>query len=373
MTKKFIIALIGLAAVLTTLSLVKAAQIKELMSAPHVQPVSAVTTTHAQIQNWNPTINSVGSLAPVQGVTISAELEGTVTAIKAENGAAVKAGDLLIELDTTVEVAQLEAAKARAELARLQRDRAVELRAKNTISQSELDSAAAQFAQSVADMAALQASIDKKSIRAPFDGRVGIRMVNLGQFVTRGTPLLPLQKLDPVFVDFYVPQRSLPLLGLGQAVNVRIDAFPQTAFTARISAINSVVDTDTRNVAVQAMLPNPDESLRAGMFAQLEVVLPRPERVVVIPTTAVAYASYGNSVYVVQQIKGPDGVEYLGARQQPVTLGAKRGDQVAVLEGLSGDEEVATSGIFKLRNGLPVQVNNDVQPTNSAHPEPSNT
>ena len=373
MIKKFLIAIFAFAGVVVLLGVVKASQIQEMMAANQAPPMTAVSTTPVIADSWHPVIRSIGTLSPVQGVTISAELDGTVTEVLVENGASVKKGDLLITLDTTIERAQLAAAKARAELAGLQRDRAQELRQKDTISQSDLDAAFAQYSQAIADEAAIQATIDKKAIRAPFSGRIGIRQVNLGQYVSRGTPLMPLQKLDEVFVDFFIPQRQLPQLRIDQAVNVFVDAFPERTFLARITAINSVVDSATRNVAVQATLPNSDEALRAGMFGQLEVVLPETHDVMVVPMTAVAYASYGNSVYVIEMMTGPDGSEFLGARQQPVVLGAKRGDQIAVLQGLNGGEEVASSGVFKLRNGLPVQVNNDVQPSNLARPNPDNT
>ena len=373
MIKKFFIALLGFAAVVVALVAVKAAQIKELMSANMGQPTPAVASVVAEIQEWNPTIAAIGTLSPVQGVTISAELEGAIIAIPVENGAAVKQGDLLVELDTSLEKAQLEAAEARAELARLQRDRAQELRTKNTISQSELDTANAQFAQAMADVAAINATIAKKAIRAPFDGRVGIRMVNLGQFVSRGTPLMPLQKLDEVFIDFYVPQRQFPLVGMGQEVKVTVDAFPDEVFTARITAINPVIDTNTRNIAVQATLANPGERLRAGLFAQLEVVLPAAEKVVVVPATAISYASYGNSVFVIETMKDADGQDYLGVRQQPITIGAKRGDLVAITTGLNGGEEIASTGVFKLRNTLAIQVNNTVQPAAELNPQPDNS
>ncbi len=373
MIKKFIIAFLGFAGVVALLVVVKGAQLQELMSVNHTPPVTSVTTATAQSEAWYPVIHAIGTLAPVQGVTISAELDGAIMNIAAANGAKVKKGDLLIELDTSVERAQLAAAQARTELSRLQVNRAQDLRQKDTISQSELDTAVAQYAQAQADLAALQANIDKKAIRAPFDGTVGIRLVNLGQYVSRGTPLIPLQKLDTVFVDFFVPQRQMPHLGIGQTVNVTVDAFPGQAFAATVSAVNSQVDVMTRNVAVQATLPNPGEVLRAGMFGQVEVVLPQPDQVVAVPATAISYASYGNSVFVVEQIKGLDGAEYLGVRQQPIKLGRTRGDQVAIIEGLQGDEEVVSSGVFKLRNNMPVRVNNAVTPDNNSNPDPANT
>jgi len=373
MIKKFLIALGGFALVVVLLGAVKAAQIQEMMSQNMGQPMTTVSTVKSWSEQWYSVINAIGSLAPVQGVVVSAELEGTVVSIPVENGAAVQQGDLLIALDTTVEQAQLEASQARAALAKLQVDRASQLRDSNTISQAEYDAAAAQHAQAIAEVAAIQASIAKKAIRAPFAGRVGIRQVNLGQFVSRGTALIPLQQLDPMYVNFYIPQRQLPKVALGQTVKVGIDAYPNEAFPAEVSAINPVVDMATRNIAVQATLPNPTEELRAGMFAQVEVVLPEQQDVVVVPSTAVAYASYGNSVFILEEMKDETGATYLGVRQQPVTLGPKRGDLVAILEGLAADEEVASAGVFKLRNGMPVRVNNEVQPSVSANPTPDNT
>jgi membrane fusion protein, multidrug efflux system len=373
MIKRFIIAFAGFVTVVALLGVVKASQIQEMATMDRSTPLTAVTTTIAESAEWHPTIRAIGSLAPVQGVTISAELEGAVTAIAVENGAAVQTGDLLIKLDTMVEEAQLDAAKARAALAKLQADRALKLSEQQTISQAENDSAVAQYAQARADVAAIEASIAKKTIRAPFDGRVGIRAVNLGQFVSRGTPLIPLQKLDPVFVNFYIPQRSLPRLAIGQSVKVSIDAFPDSDFEAKISAINPEVDSATRNVWVQATLPNPGERLRAGMFAKIEVSLPEVNQVVVVPGTAIAYASYGNSIYVIEESEGPDGQTNLVSRQQPVVIGAKRGDLVSIVSGLSGGETVATSGVFKLRDGLPVQINNAVMPSQQEMPQPPNT
>jgi len=373
MIKRFIIAFAGFVTVVALLGVVKASQIQEMASMDRSMPLTAVTTTIARNAEWNPTIKAIGSLAPVQGVTISAELEGTVMEIAVSNGATVATGDLLIKLDTLVEEAQLDAAKARRDLAKLQTDRAQKLSEQQTISASEYDAAAAQYVQTLADVAAIEATIAKKTFRAPFDGRVGIRQVNLGQFVSRGTPLIPLQNLDPVFVNFYVPQRSLPLLGIDQSVDVTVDAFPDVIFRAQVSAINPQVDSDTRNVRVQAILPNPGEKLRSGMFARVEVTLPEVKKVVVVPGTSVAYASYGNSIYVIEETESSDGGTSLMARQQPVVLGAKRGDMVAVTEGLNGGETIATAGVFKLRNGLPVQINNEVTPSQDETPNPPNT
>lgn len=374
MIKRFIIAFTGLISVIALLGTIKAAQFQEMANMDMSMPTTAVTSAPAERAEWHATINAIASLAPVQGVMISAELEGAVTEIAVENGAAVEEGDLLIKLDTTVEAAQLHAAQARADLAKLQADRARQLVGQKTISAAEFDAAAAQYAQAQADVAAIQASIDKKTIRAPFAGRVGIRQVNLGEFVSRGMPLIPLQRLDTVYVNFYVPQRHLARLAIDQPVAVHIDAFPDESFAATIGAINPMVDRSTRTFWVQAVLPNPGERLRSGMFARVEVTLPEANDIVVVPATAISYASYGNSVFVIEEMPNRDGEgTYLGVRQQPVVLGARRGDLVAVIEGLTGDEEVATAGVFKLRNGLPVQVNNKVQPSQEETPNPRNS
>lgn len=374
MNRRFLLALGGVLALLLVLAAIKMAQIKKMSSMAYVMPPSAVTTATAEEAAWPPVLHAIATLTPVEGVNISADADGLVVRIAVENGAAVKAGDLLLELDNTVEAAQLESAEARLAIARLNADRARELRASNTNSQAELDAVLASLRQAEADAAALRAALDKKSIRAPFDGRVGIRRVNLGQYVQRGTPLLPLQRLDQMYVDFNLPQRQLPLLSVGREVRVRVDAFPDRDFAARLTAIDPAVDAASRNVAVQALLDNPDELLRAGMFARAEVVLPVGEASVVVPATAVAYASYGNSVFVVEQLKDPkSGADYLGATQRFVKLGPARGDQIAILEGVRPGEEVVTAGVFKLRNGSPVQVNNEVRPANSPAPTPPNT
>jgi len=371
MFKKFAIALSGFAAVVLLLGAVKVAQIKEMSAQDHSHPPAAVATVEAQAVQWHPTLSAIGTLAPVEGVTISADADGTIVRIAADSGTAVKAGDLLVELDTSVEVAQLKAAQARANLAAINLTRAKELWTQQATSKSEYDAAEATSRQAQADVAALEAQIAKKHVRAPFDGRVGIRLVNLGQYISKGRALLPLQKLDPIYANFNVPQRQLPDLAIGQTVRVSIDAFAQP-FEGKINAINSEVDAATRNVSVQAMLANPNEQLRAGMFARVEVQLPQSQNLVVVPATAISYASYGNSVFVVEKVKGQDGKEFLGVRQQFVQLGATRGDLVAVT-GIKAGDQIVSTGVFKLRNGMPVQVNNIAQPTHDAHPKPANT
>ena len=372
MFKKFLIAFAGFAVVVAALGAVKASQIKQMSSVSHAVPPTAVTSIEAKSMAWQSVISAIGTLAPVQGVMVAADADGVVSKIFVENGAALKAGDPMIELDTSVETAQLASAESRAALARLQSDRAKDLVSKNTISQAELDVANAQLIQAGADVAGLKATIERKRVRAPFDGRVGIRLVNIGQFVSRGKALVPLQKLDPIYVNFSIPQRQLGSLTVGQKISVTVDTF-STPFAGKIAAINSEVDSVTRNIWVQALLPNAQEQLRSGMFVQVEVELPAAEPRVVLPATAIAYAPYGNSVFIIEKMKDKDGAEYLGVRQQPVKIGATRGDLVAIEGGVKPGEQVVTSGVFKLRNGAPVAVNNTAQPTANPAPKPANT
>lgn len=376
MIKKFIIALLGFVAVVAILGGVKAAQIKEMMSAPHIMPPASVATTDAQAVEWRSYIKAIGSLAPVQGVTLSAEAEGAILRVAVESGTLVKAGDLLVEIDTSVEQAQLAAAEARASLAQVGLERAKSLLGNNTVAKSEFDTAEATYKQAMAEVASLKATMDKKNVRAPFDGRVGIRLVNTGQYVSRGVPLMPLQKLDPIYVNFSVPQRQISSLAVGQKVLLAVDGAEMAegkGFEGKINAINSEVDAVTRNVTVQAIIANPEEKLRSGMFARVEVELPQAESLIVVPATAIAYASYGNFVFVVEKMKGEDGSEYLGVRQEPVTIGTARGDLVAISGSVKAGEQVVAAGVFKLRNKVPVQVNNTVVPTSSATPKPANT
>ncbi len=376
MIKKFIIALVGFAAVIAFLGGVKASQIKEMMSTPHVMPAASVATVEARAVEWRSYIKSIGTLAPVEGVTISAESEGAVVRVAVESGSAVKAGDLLVEIDSSVELAQLAAAEARASLAQVGLERAKNLLNNNTVAKSEFDSAEATYKQAMAEVASLKAILEKKNVRAPFDGRVGIRMVNTGQYVSRGVPLMPLQKLDPIYVNFSVPQRQIASLTPGQKVRISIDGTEvdvENSFEGSINAINSEVDAATRNITVQAILPNPEEKLRSGMFARVEVELPKTESLIVVPATAISYASYGNFVFIVEKMKGEDGAEYLGVRQESVTVGMTRGDLVAITGNVKAGEQVVAAGVFKLRNKVPVQVNNEVVPSNSETPKPANT
>ena len=373
MLKKFVGMFLVFALLVVGLGAVKVAQIQEMSSQPHVLPASAVSTCEARMENWQPVISSIATLAPVQGVTISADADGPVVKILVENGATVHTGALLMEIDSSVEQAQLRAAEAQLVLARLNEKRATDLLARDTISQSDFDQTIAQLNQAEGTVLALKATIEKKSVRAPFSGRAGIRLVNLGQFVSRGQALVPLQKLDLLYVNFKIPQRLLSALSIGQKVAVAVDAFQRTSFEATVTAIDSEVDASTRNFSVQASLDNPKEELRPGMFAQVAVQMPAGEPHVVLPATAIAYAPYGNSVFIVENMKGEDGQEFQGVRQQFVAIGATRGDLIAIASGVKPGERVVTSGVFKLRNGMAVQVNNTVQPTSDPTPHPANT
>lgn len=373
MIKKLLASIGAFLVVLLTLGAVKIAQIKEASAQQHIQPPAAVTSFEARLETWQPVLGAIATLAPVQGVLLGAEAAGAVTQVAVENGAAVRAGDLLIQIDDSVERSQLAAAEARLAIAKIDVDRAAGLRAKGTISQAEFDTATALFRQAQADAMALQAVVNKKSVRAPFAGRVGIRQINVGQYVLPGTPLVPLQSLDSMFVNFNLPQRHLPVVALGQIVTVKVDAFPDLAFEGRVNAINPEVDASSRNVSLQATVANPGEKLRAGMFARVELQLPPSAPSIVIPATAVAYAPYGNSVFVLEKMKGADGKEYLGAAQRFVKLGVSKGDLVEVLEGLKPGEAVVSAGVFKLRNGAPVLINNDVQPSAEIAPRPANS
>ena len=373
MLKKFIIAIGGFVLVVASLAAIKAAQLNEMMSAPHMQPASAVSTFEAKEVSWSPSLRAIGTLAPVNGVMISADADGTIVKIAAESGSSVKKGDLLVEIDSSVESANLNAALATAELSRVNRARASDLWALQAIAKSDYDAAEAAALQSLAAVTTLEAKIAKKNVTAPFAGRVGIRTVNVGQFVGRGAALLPLQSLDPMYVNFSVPQRQIPSLYMGQKMKVSVDAFQDMEFAAMITAINSEVDSSTRNIYVQATLANPEEKLRSGMFVRVAVELPANDNIVVVPATAIAYASYGNSVYIVEEMEGEDGKKYLGVRQQFVTLGQTRGDLVSLMTGVKPGEEVVSAGVFKLRPGAHVQVNNSAQPSSNANPTPDNT
>jgi membrane fusion protein (multidrug efflux system) len=375
MKKRMIITVGTALLVIAVLGLVKFFQIREAIAgyASFQPPPEAVTTTVAHEESWPETLSAVGSVVAVQGVTVSADLPGIVEKIAFASGARVRKGELLVQLDTSQERAQLAARESQRRLSSVNLERMRGLRAKGVISQAELDRVEAESQQASAGTSETQATIERKRIRAPFSGTLGIRQVNLGQYLNPGDPVVALQTLDPIYVRFSVPQQDLARLRTGATVRVTGEGLNGTELTGRITAFDSLVDETTRNVQVQATFENPEGLLRPGMFVQAQVLLGAGRTVVPLPASAVNYAPYGDSVFVVEEMKDPKGKSYRGVRQQIVQLGGKRGDQVAVLSGLKPGEEVVTSGTFKLRQGAAVLVNNQVQPSNNPAPKPEDS
>jgi membrane fusion protein (multidrug efflux system) len=336
-------------------------------------PPEAVTTIVTSQDKWPATLSVIGTVAAVQGVTVSADLPGIVESISFDSGKRVEAGDVLVKLDTRQERAQLAVAESQRDLSKLNFDRAQQLLQKGVVAQAEYDRMAAETKQAESRVGEIRAMIDRKQIRAPFSGTLGIRQINLGQYLEGGSAVVPLQSMDPVYVNFDVPQQVVASLKLGDEVRVSQDSIAAVVPAGRVTAINSVVDEATRNVQIQAVFRNPRAALRPGMFVEVEARLGTSAAVVALPATAVSYAPYGNSVYVVKDLKGKDGKSYRGVEQRFVKLGSGRGDQVAVVSGLHAGEEVVTSGVFKLRNGASVLINNKIRPSNSATPKPEDS
>jgi len=370
MAKRMILMVVVMIAIIAGLGFVKFKQFQAMAEqfAAMQPPPDAVTTIVAAEAQWPSTLNAIGTVAAVQGVTVSADLPGVVDRIAFDSGKSVQRGDVLVQLDTRQEQAQLAGAESQLQLARLNHDRMKGLVQQDAVSRAEYDTAAAALQQAEARLSEIRATIERKTIRAPFSGVLGIRQVNLGQYLTGGAAVVPLQSLDPIYVNFTVPQQDVAQMRIGRTIHVTSNEPGSGEFAGRISAIDSVIDQATRNVQVQATLPNPGAKLRPGMFVQTQVILGAPQRVIALPASAINYAPYGDSVFIVGDMKNEQGHPYRGVRQQVVKLGPARGDQIAVLSGIKPGEEVVTSGVFKLRNGAPIQVNNSVQPGNSATP-----
>ena len=375
MKKRMILTLVGMAVFIAVIAFVKIRQVQAgiAQNKAFQPPPEAVTTIRAAQEQWPSSVSAIGTVEAVHGVTVAADLPGLVSRIEFESGKKVRAGDVLVRLDTRQEQAQLAAAEAQRNLTTVNFERMKGLRDKGITSQAEYDKAAAEHKQAVAQTGESRASIGRKTIRAPFSGVLGIRQVNLGQYLKPGDPIVSLQSLDPVYVNFDVPQQQVGNLRVGAEVHVKAQGIENAEATGKITAVNSVVDEGTRNIQAQATLANSGEKLRPGMFVEAEVVLGASTPVVALPTSAISYAPYGNSVFIVGQMKGPDGKPYNGVRQQFVKVGASRGDQVAVVSGVKPGEEVVTSGVFKLRNGGAVLVNNKVQPSNNPAPKPEDS
>ncbi len=371
MTKRMLIMLAVVVPLIGAIGGVKYVQIKSAMAAgaSYQPPPEAVTTVVASEEPWEATLGAIGTVVAVNGVTVSADLPGVVEQIAFESGRQVGRGDVLVRLDASQERAQLAAAEAGLELARLDLERKKSLRAKDAIPQALYDQVAAEHAQARARVGEIRAAIERKTIRAPFSGLLGIRQVNLGQYLAPGAPIVSLQAIQPVYVEFTAPQQEAGRLRPGAPVVVTAEGF-ESAENGKIAALESHVDEATRNVRVQALFGNESRRLRPGMFVQARVDQGVRSRAITLPASAISYAPFGDSVYIVDQVKGPDGKPYTGVRQQFVKLGGARGDQVAVLTGVKPGEQVVTSGAFKLRPGAAVIVNNEQQPANEAAPQP---
>ena len=366
----------ALVALFLVIAGIKAWQIMTMISAGKkmVPPPTTVTSVDVKQADWQPMLTAVGSVSPVQGAMISAELAGTVTEINFQSGALVKKGAVLLKLDASPEEAQMRSAAADAELAKNDLDRARGLADRKVISTAEFDAAQSKYAQKKAAVENMQSTIDKKQIRAPFDGTAGIRAVNPGQMVKVGDPLVSLQALGQVFFDFSLPQQQLAEVKTDLPVKVTTDAVPNREFDGILTAVNSSIDATTRNVTLQATLDNRDNALRAGMFGRVKVLLPQKNATLFIPATAVSYAPFGNSVFVIEK-KTDDKTkqESLILRQQFIRTGETRGDFVAVTDGLKPGETVVSSGVFKLRNGMNVVVDNKLAPKAEIAPKPADS
>jgi membrane fusion protein (multidrug efflux system) len=352
----------------------KASQIRKMTSTPFPMPMTTVSSVPVKEDDWAPVLPAVGSISAVQGAIVSTELGGVVSKVEFQNGGVAKKGDVLIELDTSSEDAQLHTAEADLELARANRDRARDLANRKVVSKSELDAAEGAFGQKQGTVDNMRSMIGKKEVHAPFDGQLGIRQVNVGQMINAGQQVVAVTSLDPVYVDFALPQQELAKLNPGLEVVVHSDVVPGREFKGTLTAINSMVDAVTRNVSLQATLENKDHVLRPGMFSKVEVILPQKHKTLVIPGSAVSYAPYGDSVYVIEKKKDPKtGKDSQTIRQQVVRVGEARGDFVAITEGLKAGDLIVSTGVFKLRPGMTVTINNDLAPKPQLNPTPADS
>ncbi len=328
-----------------------------------------ITASRVRSEQWTPQAEAVGTFNPVRGAELSLEMGGIVREVSFDNGQEVEAGQRLLALETRVDEAELAQLEAALRLAEMELERQQSLYEQRSISKAVLDRAATEADQARAAVAARQAMIDQKILRAPFAGRLGIRQVNPGQFLSPGTPIVSLQSLDPIFFDFTLPQRRLPLLEVGAVLEARVDAFPEQTFRGQITALEPRLDASTRTIRVQATFDNADGLLRPGMFARADLDLGEAEDVLVLPRTAIRASTYGDSVFVIEE----DGEE-LKAVQRFVRTGTSRGDLVAILDGVEEGARVASSGLLKLQNDTPVRIDEDesVQPSEDPDPRPDN-
>ncbi|MFZ6752754.1 efflux RND transporter periplasmic adaptor subunit [Undibacterium sp. Dicai25W] len=372
MTKRMFIMLGCVVLLIAGLAFGKYLQIKQLIANAPKPGAQTVSATKAEVLEWQPQISAVGTVTAFRGVDISSEVNGLVREVLFKSGQNVKRGDLLIQLNADADVAQLHALEAAAELSAtvLKRDQA-QLAAEG-VSQAQVDADAADLKSKRAQVAQQAAVVAKKSIRAPFNGRLGITTVNPGQYINTGDKLVTLQTIDPVYIDFYVPQKQIGSLKIGQNLKISSDSFTGQEFAGQVSSINPKIDTASRNVQVQATLSNQKQLLLPGMFANVALDVGDKNKFITLPQTAIAYNPYGSTVFVVKDgdKKDDNGNATKVAQQVFVTTGATRGDQVAVLTGLQAGQLVVTSGQLKLKNGTPVVIDNSVQPKNSPNPTP---
>jgi len=374
MAKRLILVLGVMAVVIMALGFAKFRQIESAVHAGAFQPPpEAVTSIVTQREQWPASMTAIGTIEAVHGVMVSADLPGTVARINFDSGKAVREGEILVELDTRQERAQLASLEAQRDLAKVNFGRMQELVNAGVISRMDYDQATAQQKATEANVAEIRATIDRKTIRAPFSGILGIRKVNLGQYLPAGSPVVSNQSLNPIYVNVGVPQQAAAQVHVGRNLRVTTEDVAGKVFAGSVTAIDSEVDPTTRNIQVQATLSNPEGKLRPGMFVQVEMPLGASRSVIALPASAINYAPYGDSVFVITDLKDPTGKTYRGVRQQFVKVEGARGDQIAVISGLNPGEEVVTSGVFKLRNGAAVQVNNKVQPGNSPAPKPEDS
>jgi len=373
MAKRMIVVLLLMAALIGGLGFVKYRQVESAIAAgaSFQMPPTSVTTVVAKKETWPSTLSVIGTGAAVQGVTVSADLPGTVDKIHFESGQAVHEGDILVELDIRQEKAQLANIEAQRDLAHVQYGRSEELSKAGVISKSEYDNAAAQQKATEAQVNEVKASIARKTIRAPFTGVLGIRQISLGQYLAAGQSIVSLQSINPIYVNFGVPQQDTPKMKIGRSVRVTTADLPGVKFNGRITALDSVINEQTRNIQIQGTLENPGGKLRPGMFLEVELPLGESRDVIPLPASAINYAPSGDSVFVVSDLKDEKtGKTYKGVRQQIVKIEGSKGDQVAIISGLNPGDEVVSAGAFRLRNAAPVQVNNSVQPSNNPKPNP---
>lgn len=373
MTKRMIIMLIAvgvvLGAIFTFEAVLRPMFIKRYLASLR-NPVETVSDMTASEQPWQKQLQALGSLRAVRGANLSAQVGGIVSAIHFKSGTEVAAGTLLVQLDDKEDVAKLDQLKAQATLARITYERDLRQLRANAVSRQVVDTDEQNLKADEAAVAEQQATVNDKSVRAPFAGKLGLRQVDLGQYLAPGTTMVGLQALDPLYVDFTLPQQALAEISVGQPVKVRVDTYPNEDFTGTISAINSAVDTATRNLQVRATIRNPGHRLLPGMFATVTIDVGAPQRYVTLRQTAITYNPYGSTVFLVEDKgKGPDGQPELVVNQTFVTTGETRGDQVAIVKGITPGQRVVTAGQMKLHNGTRVRIDNTVQTLNNPHPQ----